>query len=168
MRWIPWVSVKSAYWFPHVVMDYFVWVLAWIHICMFMAVLIFAYVWHRSILYVWYLCPNLSLLRMDLCCILVAMTFLYLTWICVVLVDSQVVSHLGHVSKCAAESWWCFRSFDLWTFASTLNLVLSKYLDYCFPLAIIVWGAYLLYQNLFTLMLWDRYSLVCSNPSYFP
>ena len=30
--------------------------------------------------------------------------FLYLTWICVVLVGSHVVCHLGHASKCVAES----------------------------------------------------------------
>ena len=104
---------------------------------------------------------------MDLRCILVAMNFLYLTWIHVILVDSHVVSHLGHVSKYATESWWCLRSFDLWTFASTLYLVLSKYISYRFPLAIILWGASLLYRNIITLMLWDRSPLVFSNPSKF-
>ena len=58
-------------------------------------------------------------------------------------------------------------SSNLWTFALTLYLVLSKYISYHFPLAIILWGASLLYQNLITLMLWDRYSLDCSNPSNF-
>ena len=31
------------------------------------------------------------------------MIFLYLTWICIVLVASHIVSHFRHVSKCAAE-----------------------------------------------------------------
>ena len=92
---------------------------------------------------------------------------LYLTWICIILVSSHVVSHLGHVSKCAAESWWCLRSSDLWTFALTLYLALSKYISYHFPPAIILWWESLLYQNLITLMLWDRYPVVCSNPSNF-
>ena len=105
---------------------------------------------------------------MDLHCILVATTCLYLTWICVVLVSTHVVSHLGHVSKCATESLWCLRSSDHWTFASRLYLVLSKYYTYHFPLSIILWGASMLHWNLVTIMLWDRYFLVFSNPSEFP
>ena len=104
---------------------------------------------------------------MDLRCILLSMTFMYLKWICVVLVGSHVVIHLGHVSKYAAEIWWCLRSSNLWTFASTLYLVLSKYIVYHFPLAITLWGPSLLNQNLVTLMLWDRYPLVYFNPSKF-
>ena len=63
----------SAHLFPQAAMEYIVWVLAWIHICMIVAVLKFASIWHRSTLYVWYLCTSLSLLHMDLRCILVAM-----------------------------------------------------------------------------------------------
>ena len=107
------------------------------------------------------------LYHMYLRWILVAMNFLYLTWICIVLVDSYVVSHLGHVSKCVVDSWWCLKSSNLWTFALTLYLFLSKYIAYRFPIVIILWGASLLYQNIITLMLWDRYPLVCSNPSKF-
>ena len=40
---------------------------------MVMGVLKFVYVWHRSTLYVWQLCPSFSLLCMNLRCILVAM-----------------------------------------------------------------------------------------------
>ena len=69
--------------------------------------------------------------------------------------------------KGVAESLWCLRSFDHCTFSLILYLVLSNYYAYRFPLAIILWGASMLHRNLVTIMLWDRYSLVFSNPSKF-
>ena len=106
---------------------------------------------------------------MDLRCILVAMTFLYLTWIYVVLVGSHVVIHLGHVSKCKR---YC-RKFVMLEKFLPLDLCLDtmpcsfKVLCLLFPSSHHTLGGIMLHLNLITIMLWDRYPLVCSNPSNF-
>ena len=106
---------------------------------------------------------------MDLRCILVAMTSLYLTWIFIVLVGIHVVSHLGHVSKCKM---CCrnfamlekFRHFDLFLGTTPYSI---EVLCLSFPYSHHTLGGILLHLNLITIMLWDRYSLVSSIPSEF-
>ena len=147
-------------------MEYFVWVLAWIHIVCS------------------WLCSDLRLYDIDLHCMSrsYVQIWVFFTWIYIVFSSHEFfVSHMdlrwigwqpccdsfGTCTKYSAKRWSCLRSSDLWTFSSTLYLVLSKYIAYHFPLGIILWGASLLYWNLITLMLWHRYPLVYSNPSNF-
>ena len=95
--------------------------------------------------------------------------FFYLTWICVVLFSNHVVSLLGHVSKCKR---YC-RNFVMLEKFLPLDLCLDtmpcsfKVLCLLFPSSHHTLGGIMLHLNLITIMLWDRYPLVCSNPSNF-
>ena len=60
--------------------------LAWIHICMVMSMLKFASVWNRSTLYVRYLCPSLSPLSHGSTLYSSSHAYLFLPWICLVLI----------------------------------------------------------------------------------
>ena len=68
--------------------------LAWIHICMDVAMLKFASVWHRYMLYVWYLCPCLSPLSHGSTLYSSSHACLFHSWICLVFVCSNEFGYL--------------------------------------------------------------------------
>ena len=85
---------KSAHYFLPRLWWSFVY-LAWIHICMVMVMLKFASVWHRSTLYVWYLCPSLSpLFYHGSTMYSSSHAYLFHSWICLVLVCSYEFGYL--------------------------------------------------------------------------
>ena len=69
---------------------------------MVVAMLKFASIWHRSTLYIWYLCPSLSLLSHGSTLYSSIHGCLFLSWICLVLVYSHDEVTSIHESK-----YWC-------------------------------------------------------------
>ena len=111
-------------------------VLAWIHICMVMAMLKFAYVWHRSMLYIWYLCPSLNPLSHGSTLYSSSHGCLFLSWICLVLVCSHDEATSIHESK-----YWCIADAYSMTLSNQDRSYLEvitfsiKALSYDIPLA---------------------------------
>ena len=127
--------------------------LAWIHIFMVVAMLKFASVGHRSTLYVWYLCPILSPLSMDIRCILVAMlvysshgSALYwsttMSWLLVSM--SQNIDVLQMPT-------WKYAPIEL-TFSSHGDDLFSQRSRLLYPSKTHALGGILLYQNPITIM----------------
>ena len=128
--------------------------LAWIHICMVMAMLKFASVWHRSTLYVWYLCPSLSLLSHGSTLYSSSHACLFLPWICLVLVCSRDLVTCVYKSKILVY-YRCPLDYMLrsrWHFHLEVTTCSLKALVYHITLRLMLWGGILLYQNPVTIM----------------
>ena len=130
--------------------------LAWIHICMDVAMLKFTSTWHISMLYVRYLCPSLSPLSHGSMLYSSSHDFLFLSWIYLLLVYSHESVTFFYESKvlmyyrCLLDdtlwsSWLLPQSDNLFSQSSCLSYP-SK------PHAL---GEILLYPNHVTNMLWD-------------
>jgi len=116
--------------------------LAWIHICMVVAMLKFASIWHRSTLYSWYLCPSLSPLSHGSTLYSSSHACLFLPWIYLVLVCNH------ELVTCVYEStYWCTTYAYLKTCSDRANIFISwkwlvlKALIYCVTLRLMLWGA---------------------------
>ena len=102
--------------------------LAWIHIFMVMDMLKFASRWHRSTLYVWYLCPILSPLSHGSMMYSSSHACLFLPWICLVLVYSHDLVTCVYESKILMY-YRCLLDDMLrssWHFHLKVTIVLSK------------------------------------------
>ena len=135
------ICSKALIAFPQVAMEFVY--LAWIHICMFVAMLKFAYVWHRSTLYVQYLCPSLSPLSHGSRLYSSIHACLFLSWIYIVLVYSHEFGYLCAwfnmlmYYRCLLDNMlWSSRHFHL--VATTCSL---KALVYRVSLRLMLWGA---------------------------
>ena len=132
---------KSANWFFPRLWWSFVYP-TWIHICMVMAMLKFSSVWHRSTLYVQYVCPILSPLSHWSTLYSSSHAFLFLSWICLVLVynhelvtfvyDSKVLMHY----KCLLDD----ILWPSWHFQLEVTTCSLKALTYHIPLSLMLWG----------------------------
>ena len=95
----------------------------------------FASIWHRSTLYVWYLCPNLSFLHMDLRCIVVAMFIHFYHGSALYWFSSMMRNHI--MSKkywCISEAWLMMIFDQAISFLEVINCSF-KSLSYHIPLA---------------------------------
>ena len=127
--------------------------LAWIHICMVMAMLKFASVWHRSTLYVWYLCPSLSPLSHGSMLYSSSHACLFNSWIFLVSIYSYEFGYLClwviilMYYRCLLDCiLWSSRHFHLLVTTCSQS---SRLLYHSKTHAL---GGILLYQNLVTIM----------------
>ena len=130
--------------------------LSWIHIFMVVAMLKFASIWHRSMFYVWYLCPSLCPLSHGSTLYSGSHACLFHSWIYLVLVCShELVTFLCEskvlmycrclLYETLRPSWISPRSDNLFSQSSRLS----------YPYKYHALRGIMLYPNPITNMWWD-------------